>query len=266
MEGKRMMAPNPVGANGANGPVNIETVTADSYRQAKDRLRDAITRYGEEGRFRLPSEAELSSALGVSRATIRSALQSLQKEGRIRRLHGQGTFINRHAMGIGANLAEASPFIDLLERAGYEAGVRTLSQRLVTLDVGIAGSLELAVGERALRIERVFDANGEPAVHSVDYVPASLLGEHPEERDPRRSTFEFVEIDAGLSVCYSVAQVRPVLPPRAVVTALNVKRAHPVLRLRHTHIRANELPVAVTVVHVNDDYLQFSVIRTYLDQ
>lgn len=245
--------------------VDIETVAADSYRQAKDRLRDAITRFGEEGRFRLPSEAELSTALGVSRATIRSALQSLQKEGRIRRLHGQGTFINRHAIGIGANLAEASPFIDLLEQAGYRPSARTLDQRVVALDQHLAASLELAVGDRALRIERVFEADGEPAVHSVDYVPANLLGEHPEERNPRRSTFEFVEI-AGLSVCYSVAEVRPVLPPRAVVTALNVKRSHPVLRLRHTHIRANELPVAVTVVHVNDDYLRFSVIRTYLDQ
>lgn len=29
---------------------------------------------------------------------------------------------------------------------------------------------------------------------------------------------------------------------------------------------ANELPVAATVVHVNDEYLRFSVIRTYLDQ
>ncbi|GAB2993996.1 GntR family transcriptional regulator [Amycolatopsis acidiphila] len=258
-----MITRNPAGAK---KPVTIETVTADSYRQAKDRLRDAIARLGEEGRFRLPSEAELSTALGVSRATIRSALQSLQKEGRIRRLHGQGTFINRHAIGIGANLAEASPFIDLLEQAGYRPGVRTLDQRVVALDQELAASLELPVGDRALRIERVFEANGEPAVHSVDYVPANLLGDHPEERDPRRSTFEFVEVGAGLSVCYSVAEVRPVLPPRPVVTALDVKRSHPVLRLRHTHIRANELPVAVTVVHVNDDYLRFSVIRTYLDQ
>jgi GntR family transcriptional regulator len=244
----------------------FETVAADSYRQAKDRLREAIARYGEEGRFRLPSEAELSTALGVSRATIRSVLQSLQKEGRIRRLHGQGTFINRHAIGIGANLAEASPFVDLLEQAGYQPGVRALDQRVVAADEDLAASLEIPAGEGVLRIQRIFEASGEPAVHSVDYVPASLLGERPEERDPRRSTFEFVEVGAGLKVCYSVAEVRPVPPPRAVAAALNIKQSHPVLRLRHTHIRANELPVAVTVVHVNDDYLRFSVIRTYLDQ
>jgi GntR family transcriptional regulator len=246
--------------------LSIEAVTADSYRQAKQRLREAIARFAEQGRFRLPSEAELSTALGVSRATTRSVLQSLQKEGRIRRLHGQGTFINRHAMGIGADLGEATPFVDLLARAGYEPGVRTLDQRIVRLDDDLAESLEVAPGDGALRIERVFDASGEPAVHSVDYVPAALLGEHPERSDPRRSTFEFVEIDTGFPVCYSVAEVRPVPPPRPVATALRITRSHPVLRLRHTHVRANETPIAVTVVHVNDDYLRFSVIRTYLDQ
>jgi GntR family transcriptional regulator len=250
----------------AAGTLGVETVSADSYRQAKDRLRETVTRFGEEGQYRLPSEAELSAALGVSRATIRSALQSLQKEGRIRRLHGQGTFINRHVLDISANLAEAAAFVDLLAQAGYEPDVRTLDQRVVKLDAELAASLEVDEGAEALRIERVFDASGEPAVHSVDYVPANLLGERPEQHDPRRSTFEFIEVDAGLSVCYSVAEVRPVLPPRPVATALHITRSHPVLRLRHTHIRSNELPVAVTVVHVNDDYVRFSVIRTYLDQ
>lgn len=249
----------------AAGPLRIDTVVADSYRQVKDRLREAITRFGEQGEYRLPSEAELSGALGVSRATIRSALQSLQKEGRIRRLHGQGTFINRHAMGIGANLGEAAPFVDLLAQAGYQPAVRTLAQRVVALDAQLAAALEVAEGTAALRVERVFDADGEPVVHSVDHVPAHLLGERPEDVDPRRSTFELVEA-AGLSVCYSVAEVRPVLAPRAVATALNVKRSQPLLRLRHTHVMANELPVAATVVHVNDEYLRFSVIRTYLDQ
>ncbi|HWD01361.1 MAG TPA: GntR family transcriptional regulator [Amycolatopsis sp.] len=246
--------------------VGIESVAADSYRQTKERLRAAISRLAQEGRFRLPSEAELTAALGVSRATLRSVLHSLQKEGRIRRLHGHGTFINRHAIGVTANLADASPFVDLLRHAGYEPGVRTVGQNVIELDDDLATSLEVDAGSPALRIERVFEADGRPAVHSVDHVPAALLGEHPEDLDPRSSTFEFVEIDTGLPVCYSVAEVRPVLPPPAVAAALELAPAHPVLRLRHTHVQANERPVAVTVVHVNDDYVRFSVIRTYLDQ
>jgi GntR family transcriptional regulator len=246
--------------------LGVGAITADSYRQVKDRLRAAITRWAAEGVLRLPSEAELSTALGVSRATLRSALHSLQKEGRIRRLHGQGTFINRHALGIGANMAEAGAFVDLLADAGFRPAVRTVDQRIVTLDDAVAASLEVPPGARGLRVERVFDASGEPAVHSVDHFPLHLLGEDPERLDLRRSTFEFVEAHAGMPVCYSVAEVRPVLPPPEVGTALAVSPTHPLLRLRHTHVRADEQPLAVTVVHVNDEYMRFSVIRTYLDQ
>jgi GntR family transcriptional regulator len=247
-------------------PADLTAITSDAYRQVKDRLREVITRLGETGRLRLPSEAELSAALGVSRATLRSALQSLQKEGRIRRLHGHGTFINRHALGLGANLAEAGAFMDLLAQAGHEASVSTADRRVVALEADVAASLEIPDGEQALRIERVFAASGEPAVHSVDHFPVRLLGEDPRALEPAQSTFEFVELHHGPPVCYSVAEVRPVLPPPDVAAALNVPATQPLLRLRHTHIRADEQPVAVTVAHVNDEYLRFSVIRTYLDE
>ncbi|MGW4486614.1 GntR family transcriptional regulator [Amycolatopsis sp. NPDC004368] len=244
----------------------LSAITSDAYRQVKDRLREVIKRLGEAGRLRLPSEAELSAALGVSRATLRSALQSLQKEGRIRRLHGHGTFINRHALGLGANLAEAGAFMDLLAEAGHPASVRTADRRVVRLEAETAASLEIPAGEQALRIERVFAAAGAPAVHSVDHFPVRLLGDDPLALEPLQSTFEFVERHIGSPVCYSVAEVRPVLPPPEVAAALNIPVTRPLLRLRHTHIHADERPVAVTIVHVNDEYLRFSVIRTYLDE
>ncbi|GAA1318741.1 GntR family transcriptional regulator [Pseudonocardia xinjiangensis] len=246
--------------------LQLETVTTDCYRQVRDQLREVVIRLGAKGTLRLPSEAELSTALGVSRATLRSALQALQQEGRIRRLHGRGTFINRYALGVGANLAEAGAFVDLLGRAGHEPSVRIVDQRVVELGADDATALELTAGTPALQIERVFDAGGEPAVHSVDLVPAALLGENPEQRDAGRSTFEFVETHLGPPVCYSVAEVRPVLPSPALVQTLHIPATQPLLRLRHTHIRDDEQPVAVTVAHINDEYLRFSVIRTYLDE
>jgi GntR family transcriptional regulator len=246
--------------------LGIEAVNTDCYGQVKDRLREVITRLGAQGTLRLPSEAELSGALGVSRTTLRSALLSLQKEGRIRRLHGHGTFINRHSLGIGANLAEAGAFVDLLTQGGHRASVHIAEQRVVPLGASVAASLEVPDDETGLRIERVFLAGGDPAVHSVDLFPVRLLGARPEDLEVKRSTFEFVAAHTGQAVCYSVAEVRPVLPPPEVARALRIPETQPVLRLRHTHIQADERPVAVTVAHVNDDYLRFSVIRTYLDE
>lgn len=248
---------------GADG---TQTLNTDCYGQVKLRLREVIAQRASDGTLRLPSEAELSQSLGVSRATLRSALLSLQKEGRIRRLHGHGTFVNRHALGIGANLAEAGAFVDLLAQAGYPASVRTLDRQVVGLTDQEAGALEVGADEAGLRIERVFLAGDEPAVHSIDLFPTRLLPGDPDRLAAKRSTFEFVSAHLGAPVCYSVARVRPVLPTPRVAAALRVEPTTPLLRLSHTHVQADERPVAVTVVHVNDAYLSFSVIRTYLDE
>lgn len=251
-----------------SGPVCIQAVSADCYGQAKSRLRELVDSLGAQGTARLPSEAELSTALGVSRPTLRSALQSLQEEGRIRRLHGRGTFINRHAVGVRANLGEAGAFLDLLTHEGYQSSMHVVEQHVVPLDAGASASLELPSGEPGLRIERVFHADGAPAVHSVDLFPVRLLARGPERPpealDATRSTFEFVRRYLDRPVCYSVAEVRPVLSPPEVATRLRIPATQPVLRLRHTHIQADEQAVAVTVAHVNDDYLRFSVIRSHL--
>jgi GntR family transcriptional regulator len=255
-----------VGQQALAAVATVTAVEGDCYQQTKRGLRELVARLGADGELRLPSEAELSAAFGVSRATLRSALLSLQKEGRIRRLHGNGTFVNRHALDISANLAEAGAFVDLLAAAGFDPDVRVTSRRAVPLDADVAAKLEVPAGEHALRVERVFTADGDPAVHSVDHFPLRHFDLDPATADPGQSTFEFVERHLGPPICYSVAEVRPVLPPPPVARALGVGRTHPLLRLTHTHVRADEQAVAVTVAHVNDDYLTFSVIRTYLDQ
>lgn len=245
--------------------IPVERVTADSYRQVKARLRELIDRLGAEGTLRLPAEERLATSLGVSRATVRSALQSLQKEGRIRRLHGAGTFINRHVLGVTANLAEAGAFVDLLAACGYEVGLR-VSQREVPLADDVTTAMEMPAGELGWVIERVFTAGGRPAVFSVDHVPSRLLRDPSRTPEPKDSTFAFVAAHVGRAVCYSVAEVRPLLPPPHVRTALEIEPDHPLLFLRHVHVHADESPLAVTTAYVNDDYLRFSVIRGYLDQ
>jgi GntR family transcriptional regulator len=85
-----------------------------------------------------------------------------------------------------------------------------------------------------------FYASGDPAVHSVDHFPVRLLGKDPQGLDPARSTFQFVERHIGAPLCYSVAEVRPVLPPPAVARNLRIRATQPLLRLWHTHIQADE--------------------------
>lgn len=242
-----------------------EPVSADAYRQVKVRLEEIIKSLADDGVLRLPSEDQLRDTLGVSRPTIRSALLSLQKEGKVRRVHGSGTFINLHSLRLDANLAEDRRFVDLLARLGYEASVRTLSLVRAELPGDVTASLGLAAGAAGCAVERLFEASGEPAVLSVDYVPLCLLKGEPEDLDPGSSTFELVARHTDHEIRYSVAELRPVLPDEVTARTLAVDERRPLLLLRHVHIDQHECPVAVTTAFVDDAYLRFSVVRTYVD-
>lgn len=240
-------------------------IVADAYHQVKTRLSELVENFAAEGRYQLPPEDQLGAVLGVSRPTVRSALLSLQKEGKIQRFHGRGTFINRYALQLAANISEDRPFVELLARLGYQASLRTLSITRTTLPARVTERLEVDADSRGVKIERIFEADGRPAVFSCDYVPESLLKGDGSTLDAGTSTFDFLAVNTDHRVQYSVAELVPSVPPRAVSTHLGLPAKDPVLLISHLHVDAGQQPIAVTDAYVNDAIMRFSVVRTYVD-
>ncbi|MEU7583998.1 GntR family transcriptional regulator [Streptomyces sp. NPDC041068] len=82
-------------------------VRGDSaYARLARELREAILRHDFPDGVRLPTEAELAAAHGVSRQTVRRAFQDLVAEGLVDRAPGRGTFAapqhDRHARQFGS--------------------------------------------------------------------------------------------------------------------------------------------------------------------
>jgi GntR family transcriptional regulator len=240
-------------------------IVVDAYHQVKDRLNDLVERFAADGEFRLPAEDQLSTMLGVSRPTVRSALLSLQKEGKIQRFHGRGTFINRYALTMKANLAEDRPFLDLLTHLGHKATLRTLSVSTVVPGPAVAGLLGLDDDSQTCAVNRIFEADGTPAVLSCDYVPLGLLTGDVDDVSAGDSTFMFVAENTRGRVQYSIAELIPTVADKASSRVLSLKAGTPMLMLRHLHLNERQEPVAVTDALVNDDILRFSMVRTYLD-
>jgi len=77
----------PVPPIAAHGPAE-----GSAYRQVASRLRRAIAAGQYPAGRRLPTEAELVTATGLSRQTVRRAFQELVTDGAIYRVRGRGTF------------------------------------------------------------------------------------------------------------------------------------------------------------------------------
>jgi len=244
---------------------SIEPAFPDTYGQVKDRLGHLVSELARRGVQRLPPEDQLSAQLHVSRSTVRSALLALQKEGKIQRVHGRGTFINIYAERIQTNLAEDLPFLQLLRDRGATATVRTLAVGTEALDPATAARLEAPPDVPAVVVRRLFEADGRPAVLTVDLVPTTRLTCAPDELDEGMSTFELVRRNTGGRVRYSVADLIPVVPDRETAKKLALPKGAAVLMLDHLHIGDDEHPVAATKAYVCDDQLRFSIVRIYGD-
>ncbi len=122
---------------------------------------------------RLPSEPTLAQEHGVSRVTVRRALDKLAGDGMIERRPGSGTFVSGTpaAMPVVADLANA---LTHLVEMGRKTGVRLISFSYVTATPALAAELKLDPGERLQRSVRVRLIDGEPFSYLVTHVPERI--------------------------------------------------------------------------------------------
>src|SRR5262245_41007464 len=97
-----------------------------AYVQIEDRVAEAVVAGEFQAGDRLPPERELAVQLGVSRMTLRQALQALERRGLVRRTVGRhgGTFIAEPKLE--RDIAVAG-LTEQLRRQGRRAGASVLS-------------------------------------------------------------------------------------------------------------------------------------------
>ena len=124
---------------------------------------------------KLPPEEELSSALGVSRMTLRQALGSLESGGLLERRRGRsgGTFIREQQIDV--DLTGLPGFTEQMSRSNIRAGARVISARRMRADRAVASALELTSGKEVFEIIRVRSANREPLALEETYLPCHLF-------------------------------------------------------------------------------------------
>ncbi|GII58071.1 transcriptional regulator [Planotetraspora thailandica] len=152
------------------------------YFQVAEQISAAISRGVLPPGSRLDNEIELAGRLGLSRPTIRQAIQYLVDKGLLVRKRGVGTQV---VHGQVKRSVELTSLYDDLRRAGQEPATRVLSIGPVAADEQVSRVLGLAPGAEVLRIERLRYAGGEPLAVLHNWLPpgpADLTAAVLEER------------------------------------------------------------------------------------
>jgi GntR family transcriptional regulator len=118
----------------------------------------------------LPQERELAETFGVSRTTVRQALQSLIEEGLIYSVRGRGTFVSRGRISKGLTLTS---FSDDMRARNLEPDSRLLTAEQRTAEPELARTLEIKPGDPVYYIERLRLADGFPMCFERVDLPAA---------------------------------------------------------------------------------------------
>jgi GntR family transcriptional regulator len=142
------------------------------YAQIKEMLQREIEADMKPGDA-LPPEPELEKRFGVSRITIRRALDELEVDGLIVRQQGRGTFVREPR--ITQELTQLMSWTVAMRQMGYEPQTISCEIDLVEPTREINSALKLASDEQVVRIRRLRYASGEPVCLMTNYLSQGLV-------------------------------------------------------------------------------------------
>ncbi|HEL2595280.1 TPA: GntR family transcriptional regulator [Streptococcus suis] len=175
-----------------------QTVEKPLYLQLVDKLEVAI-RERMAPNDKLFSERELTQVYGVSRITVRLALQELEKRGLVYKKHGKGTYVSEIS-DTAVDLSQAYSFTEQMKKIGKVPRTSILSFKLVKASDYIAQHLQLSQGEEVFEVERLRLADEVPMMLERTYVPASLFPALTAIRMREKPLYEIFLEDYGQTI------------------------------------------------------------------
>ena len=144
------------------------------YRQVRTALQEMVEGAEYEPGDRVPSERELSERLGVSRMTVRRAVEDLIALGLLERRSTSGTYVRKPQI-VRSLGGPALSLSQRLREAGGEPGSRLLSFEITPAPRKIAEYLRLGVGQPLVLTRRLRLINDRPLSLESSYLPQTLV-------------------------------------------------------------------------------------------
>jgi GntR family transcriptional regulator len=148
--------------------MHIQPGLVPRYYQLKEILEKRISAGEFQPDDQFPTDENLCNEYGLSRGTVRRAIDMLVEEGRLRREQGRGTFVTVPLLT--QMFFRLSSFDEEMRQRGRTPSTKLLHLKVIPADVPVAADLELAVGEDVIEITRLRLADNQPMALETRYL------------------------------------------------------------------------------------------------
>lgn len=230
-----------------------------AYTQLAEQLKVRIAGGEFTPGARMPSEQELVADTGLSRITVRAALNMLARDGWVIRRQGVGTFAG-HPIDQELSTVQTTP--EVLQLLGMIPDVKVLSFATVLPPADVQKALRLRPSERVVLLKRLYRSGNTPIALVYVYLPLALE-KHAEilkdERMPTETTFTILEQKLGITIKEAHQVIKARNADRDVARALRIKAGAPILVLDRLTVGIDGRPLEYDVCHYHSERYTFSV-------
>lgn len=199
------------------------------YTQIADSLRERITSEFYSAGEKIPSEKELGKHFGVSRITLRNALDILRHEGHIYSVPGKGTYVSN--IPVEANFHKVDSITNDILRLGKKPGIELIEVTHDKLPDYCVDEMKLDRSESILKVVRLRTANENPIALSTSWLNSIFVPELLGLDYSALSLYELFEKELGLVVFDARSTIYADHPLVSERKLLGIKSNDPILRV-----------------------------------
>lgn len=239
----------------ANTPLYLQVEST-----LKEMIEESVYSTGEQ----IPSERELSEQLGVSRMTVRKAVENLTRHGFLERRSTNGTYVRQPKVRRHVGKDVAVGLTQLLAEEGSVAGSKLLRFEEMRAPLKVAEKLNIHVGERLIMLQRLRTLNGQPFCVETSFLPRDIVPDLS-RADLETSAASLYSILLGrykIRLSHNNETLKLSYATSEEAYLLSLKEGDPVLLLRVVVLDENDRAVEYLKSVNNPDLVMFSSAST----
>lgn len=217
---------------------------APIHEQIHELLKDRIFSNKLKTDQPLPSERELCDQLGVSRMTVRQAMDGLRKDGLIYKKRGMGAFVSPHKLDI--HTRNLNGFSDEMRRRGMKPTSQVLSMERTAADSEALQRLDLTAGAEVFLLKRLRLVDGVPMAVETVCLPTDLFPKLDKYDFAKKSLYQTLENNYGIAFFSAAEDVEASLSNAEFSELLKVSNRSPLLIVYRTVFTEDERPIEYT--------------------
>ncbi|HXE14550.1 MAG TPA: GntR family transcriptional regulator [Bryobacteraceae bacterium] len=225
------------------------------YVQVREKLRSEYSQL--EPNTAIPTELELMRRFGVSRITLRKAVDDLVVDGLLERHQGKGTFTS--VPKLTHELNAITSWTEQLRALGYNPRTTNRTCTEIAPPRRVAHALNLSGSEKVVMLRRTRLVGDEPLSLMTNYIPSRLVPNIAKQAESAESLYELLERRYHLVPDRATDTVETRAATAEEADTLNVEPWSPILVMTRLSFLKDGSPLELAFAISRGDRYQYRV-------